>query len=206
MISSFKPVARTLMGPGPSDVNPRILEALGRTTIGHLDPQFIEMMDQIKQLLQYAFQTKNELTLPVSAPGSAGMEACFVNLLEPGDKAIVCINGVFGNRMVENVTRCGATAVTVEDDWGKPVDPAKVEAALVANPDAKVLCFVHAETSTGARSDAQALASLAQKHDCLTIVDTVTSLGGVELKVDEWGLDAVYSGTQKCLSCTPGLS
>ncbi|MBB3046158.1 alanine-glyoxylate transaminase/serine-glyoxylate transaminase/serine-pyruvate transaminase [Litorivivens lipolytica] len=206
MIASFKPRARTLMGPGPSDVNPRILEALGRTTIGHLDPQFIEMMDQIKQLLQYAFQTKNELTLPVSAPGSAGMEACFVNLLEPGDKAIVCINGVFGNRMVENVKRCGATAVTVEDDWGKPVDPNKVEAALQANPDAKVLCFVHAETSTGARSDAKTLAGLAQQHDCLTIVDTVTSLGGVELKVDEWGLDAVYSGTQKCLSCTPGLS
>ena len=206
MISSFKPRARTLMGPGPSDVNPRILEALGRTTIGHLDPQFIEMMDQTKQLLQYAFQTKNELTLPVSAPGSAGMEACFVNLLEPGDKAIVCINGVFGTRMVENVKRCGATAVTVEDDWGKPVDPEKVEAALKANPDAKVLCFVHAETSTGARSDAKTLAALAQQHDCLTIVDTVTSLGGIELRVDEWGLDAVYSGTQKCLSCTPGLS
>ncbi len=206
MISSFKPRARTLMGPGPSDVNPRILEALGRTTIGHLDPQFIEMMDQTKQLLQYAFQTKNELTLPVSAPGSAGMEACFVNLLEPGDKAIVCINGVFGMRMVENVKRCGATAVTVEDDWGKPVDPEKVEAALKAHPDAKVLCFVHAETSTGARSDAKTLAALAQQHDCLTIVDTVTSLGGVELRVDEWGLDAVYSGTQKCLSCTPGLS
>lgn len=206
MISSFKPVARTLMGPGPSDVHPRILEALGRTTIGHLDPQFIQMMDEIKTLLQYAFQTDNALTLPVSAPGSAGMETCFANLLEPGDTAIVCINGVFGNRMVENVTRCGATAVTVNDDWGKPVDPDKVEAALKANPDAKLLAFVHAETSTGARSDAQALAALAKRYGCLTIVDTVTSLGGIELKVDEWGLDAVYSGTQKCLSCTPGLS
>ncbi len=206
MISSFKPVARTLMGPGPSDVHPRILEALGRTTIGHLDPQFIQMMDEIKTLLQYAFQTENALTLPVSAPGSAGMETCFANLLEPGDKAIVCINGVFGNRMVENVTRCGATAITVNDDWGKPVDPDKVAAALKANPDAKLLAFVHAETSTGARSDARALAALAQQAGCLTIVDAVTSLGGIELKVDEWGLDAVYSGTQKCLSCTPGLS
>ncbi|HCS27048.1 MAG TPA: alanine--glyoxylate aminotransferase [Spongiibacteraceae bacterium] len=194
------------MGPGPSDVHPRILEALGRTTIGHLDPQFIQMMDEIKTLLQYAFQTENALTLPVSAPGSAGMETCFANLLEPGDKAIVCINGVFGNRMVENVTRCGATAITVNDDWGKPVDPDKVAAALKANPDAKLLAFVHAETSTGARSDARALAALAQQAGCLTIVDAVTSLGGIELKVDEWGLDAVYSGTQKCLSCTPGLS
>lgn len=206
MISSFRPIARTLMGPGPSDVHPRILAALGRTTIGHLDPQFIQMMDEIKTLLHYGFQTRNALTLPVSAPGSAGMEACFVNLLEPGDKAIVCINGVFGNRMVENVTRCGAVAVTVNDDWGKPVDPDKVEAALKANPDAKVLAFVHAETSTGARSDAKVLAALASQYDCLSIVDAVTSLGGIELNVDEWGLDAVYSGTQKCLSCTPGLS
>ncbi len=206
MIGSFKPIARTLMGPGPSDVHPRILEALGRTTIGHLDPQFIQMMDEIKKLLQYAFQTKNALTLPVSAPGSAGMEACFANLLEPGDKAVVCINGVFGNRMVENVTRCGAVAVTVNDDWGKPVDPDKVEAALKANPDAKILAFVHAETSTGARSDAKTLAALAKQYNCMTIVDAVTSLGGVELRVDDWGLDAVYSGTQKCLSCTPGLS
>lgn len=206
MITSFQPVARTLMGPGPSDVHPRILEALGRTTIGHLDPQFIEMMDQIKTLLQSAFQTRNALTLPVSAPGSAGMEACFVNLLESGDKAIVCINGVFGTRMLENVKRCGAVAVTVEDDWGRPVDPNKVETALKANPDAKVLAFVHAETSTGARSDAATLAALAKQYGCLSIVDTVTSLGGIELKVDDWGLDAVYSGTQKCLSCTPGLS
>ncbi|MFT5574662.1 MAG: alanine-glyoxylate transaminase/serine-glyoxylate transaminase/serine-pyruvate transaminase [Bermanella sp.] len=206
MIGSFKPVARTLMGPGPSDVHPRILEALGRTTIGHLDPQFIQMMDEIKILLQYAFQTENALTLPVSAPGSAGMEACFANLLEPGEKAIVCINGVFGNRMVENVTRCGGVAVAVNDDWGKPVDPEKVEAALKANPDAKILAFVHAETSTGARSDAKVLAALAKQYGCLTIVDAVTSLGGIELRVDDWGLDAVYSGTQKCLSCTPGLS
>jgi len=194
------------MGPGPSDVHPRILEALSRPTIGHLDPEFVGMMDEVKTLLQYAFQTKNELTIPVSAPGSAGMETCFVNLLEAGDKAIVCQNGVFGGRMKENVERCGATAIMVEDEWGKAVDLNKVEDALKANPDAKVLAFVHAETSTGAISDAKSLCELAQKYDCLTIVDAVTSLGGSELKVDEWGIDAIYSGTQKCLSCTPGIS
>lgn len=194
------------MGPGPSDVSPRVLAALARPTIGHLDPMFITMMDDIKGLLQYAFQTENRLTLPVSAPGSAGMETCFANLLEPGDKAIVCQNGVFGGRMRENVERCGATPVMVEDEWGCAITLEKVEEALKANPDAKVLAFVHAETSTGAQSDAEALAEMARRHDCLTIADTVTSLGGTPVRVDAWGLDAVYSGTQKCLSCTPGLS
>jgi alanine-glyoxylate transaminase/serine-glyoxylate transaminase/serine-pyruvate transaminase len=203
---SFHPPVRTLMGPGPSDVNPRILEAMSRPTIGHLDPVFVSMMDEIKELLRYAFQTDHELTMPVSAPGSAGMETCFVNLVEPGDKVVVCQNGVFGGRMKENVERCGATAVMVEDDWGSAVDPDKVEDTLKANPDAKVLAFVHAETSTGAISDARTLAGIAHNHDCLVIADTVTSLGGSPLKVSEWGLDAVYSGTQKCLSCTPGLS
>lgn len=194
------------MGPGPSDVNPRILEAIARPTIGHLDPTFIGMMDELKDLIRYAFQSTYELTMPVSAPGSAGMEACFVNLLEPGDKVVVCQNGVFGGRMKENVERCGATAIMVEDEWGRPVDPDKADQALASNPDAKALAFVHAETSTGAISDAKLLAEIATKHDCLSIVDTVTSLGGSPLKVSEWGLDAVYSGTQKCLSCTPGLS
>lgn len=194
------------MGPGPSDVHPRILEALSRPTIGHLDPQFVSMMDDVKTMLQYAFQTKNELTIPVSAPGSAGMETCFVNLIEPGDKVIVCQNGVFGGRMKENVERVGATPIMVLDDWGKPVDPDKVEDALKANPDAKAVAFVHAETSTGAQSDAKTLCELAHKYDCLTIVDAVTSLGGSELRVDDWGIDAIYSGTQKCLSCTPGIS
>lgn len=205
-MKSFIPPHRTLMGPGPSDVSPRVLEALGRPTIGHLDPAFIGMMEEMKELLQYAFATKNELTFPVSAPGSAGMETCFVNLVEPGDKVIVCQNGVFGGRMKENVERCGATAVMVEDEWGTVVDPQKVEAALKANPDAKILAFVHAETSTGAQSDAKTLCDLARQHDCLTIVDAVTSLGGSPLKVDEWGIDAIYSGTQKCLSAPPGLS
>ena len=205
-IQSFHPPVRTLMGPGPSDVNPRILEAMGRPTIGHLDPVFVSMMEEMKVLLRYAFQTENELSMPVSAPGSAGMEMCFVNLVEPGDKVIVCQNGVFGGRMKENVQRCGATAIMVEDDWGVAVDPAKVEDALKANPDAKILAFVHAETSTGAISDARTLAELAHQHDCLVIVDTVTSLAGSPLMVDDWDLDAVYSGTQKCLSCVPGLS
>jgi len=202
----FQPPKRTLMGPGPSDVSDRVLQAMARPTIGHLDPAFVGMMDEVKQLLQYAFQTQNQLTLPVSAPGSAGMEACFVNLVEPGDKVIVCQNGVFGGRMKENVERCGGTAVMVQDAWGAPVDPNKLEAALKENPDAKVVAFVHAETSTGAQSDAETLVKLAHEHDCLTIVDAVTSLGGTPIKVDEWGIDAIYSGTQKCLSAPPGLS
>ncbi|VAW57931.1 Serine--pyruvate aminotransferase / L-alanine:glyoxylate aminotransferase [hydrothermal vent metagenome] len=205
-IVSFLPPVRTLMGPGPSDVHPRILSALARPTIGHMDPLFVSMMDEVKSLLQSAFQTKNELTIPVSAPGSAGMEACFVNLVEAGDKVIVCQNGVFGGRMKENVERIGATAIMVEDEWGKAINCNKVEDVLKNNPDAKVLAFVHAETSTGAQSDAKTLCELARKHDCLSIVDAVTSLGGSELRVDDWGIDAIYSGTQKCLSCTPGIS
>ncbi|NHO88450.1 alanine--glyoxylate aminotransferase family protein [Pseudoteredinibacter isoporae] len=194
------------MGPGPSDVSPRVLAALGRPTIGHLDPEFVTLMDEIKGLLQMAFQTDNQLTIPISAPGSAGMEACFVNLLAPGDKAIVCQNGVFGGRMKENVERCGATAIMVEDDWGTPVSVDKVSAAFAAHPDAKVLAFVHAETSTGVESDAAALCKIAADNNALSIMDAVTSLGGIELKVDEWGADAVYSGSQKCLSCVPGIS
>ena len=205
-MQSFNPPIRVLMGPGPSDVHPRILEAMSRPTIGHLDPEFIRMMDEVKSLLQYAFQTENKLTMPVSAPGSAGMETCFVNLVEPGDKVIICRNGVFGSRMQENVTRAGGTAIMVDDAWGSAIDPQKLEDALKQHPDAKIVAFVHAETSTGARSDARSLCELARQHDCLTIVDTVTSLGGVELRVDDWGIDAIYSGTQKCLSCTPGLS
>lgn len=194
------------MGPGPSDVPPRVLAAMGRPTIGHLDPAFVGMMEATKQLLRHAFCTTHELTFAVSAPGSAGMETCFVNLVEPGDEVVVCQNGVFGGRMRENVLRCGATPIMVEDAWGQPVDPDKVRDTLLKHPNARVLAFVHAETSTGARTDAAALAEIAREHDCLTICDAVTSLGGSELRVDAWGLDAVYSGSQKCLSCTPGLS
>ena len=156
-IPVFIPPKRTLMGPGPSDVPQRILDAMQRPTIGHLDPVFQDMMEQIKSLLRYAFQTNNPLTFPVSAPGSAGMEMCFVNLVEPGDKVLICINGVFGNRMLENVKRCGGVPVLVEDEWGKPVTVAKVEQAFRDNPNVKILAFVHAETSTGAQSDAQSL-------------------------------------------------
>ncbi len=205
-ITSFNPPQRTLLGPGPSDVSPQVLAAMGRPTIGHLDPMFVGLMDEVKQLLQYAYQTSNQLTMPVSAPGSAGMECCFANLLEPGDKAIVCINGVFGLRMQENIERCGAIAVVVGDDWGTPVSPEKLEDALKQHKDARLVAFVHAETSTGVVSDAETLTRIAHDHDCLVIVDAVTSLGGTPLKVDQWGLDAVYSGSQKCLSCVPGLS
>ncbi|MGB0576244.1 MAG: pyridoxal-phosphate-dependent aminotransferase family protein [Alphaproteobacteria bacterium] len=206
MTSSFNPPIRRLMGPGPSDVHPRVLGAMARPTIGHLDPEFSRMMEEVKDLLRYAFKTKNALTIPVSGPGSVGMETCFVNLVEAGDKVIVCQNGAFGGRMKENVERCGGTAIMVMDDWGKPVDVTKVEDALKANPGVKAVAFVHAETSTGVQSDAAAICALAQDHGALSIVDAVTSLGGTPVLTDEWGADAVYSGSQKCLSCMPGIS
>lgn len=205
-MQSFNPPVRTLMGPGPSNVHPRILSAMARPTIGHLDPAFVGMMDEVKEMLKIAFKTENELTMPVSAPGSAGMEACFANLVEPGDKVIVCSNGVFGGRMKENVIRFGGVAVMVEDDWGTAVSADKLEQALSENQDTKIVAFVHAETSTGAMSDAKKLCEIAHKYGCLTIVDAVTSLAGSELRVDEWEIDAIYSGSQKCLSAMPGIS
>jgi alanine-glyoxylate transaminase/serine-glyoxylate transaminase/serine-pyruvate transaminase len=205
-ISSFYPPQRHLMGPGPSEIHPRVFSAMGKPTIGYLDPVFVGMMEELKELLRYAFQTNNALTFPVSGPGSVGMEMCFVNMVSPGDKVIVCRNGVFGGRMIENVQRCGGMAIVVEDRWGTPVSPQKVEDAFTANPDAKLLAFVHAETSTGVASDAKTLAEIARKHGALTIMDAVTSLGGTPVLVDEWGIDAIYSASQKCLSCTPGLS
>ena len=205
-ITSFDPPRRVLMGPGPSDVHQRVLEAMARPTIGHLDPEFVRMMDELKELLRYAFQTENRVTFPVSGPGSVGMETCFVNLVEPGDKVLVCRNGAFGGRQLENVERTGGVPVVVNDDWGKPVSLDKLGAALDEHPDARIVSFVHAETSTGVRSDAAGIAALAHAQGALVIADTVTSLGGIPVLVDEWGLDAVYSGSQKCLSCTPGLS
>lgn len=205
-IHSFHPPQRTLMGPGPTEIHPRVLTTMSQPAIGYLDPVFVEMMEELKSLLRYVYQTKNPLTFPISGPGSVGMEYCFVNLVAPGDKVIVCQNGVFGGRMLENVIRCGGVPVLVEDNWGEPVDPQKVEDALKKNPDAKLVSFVHAETSTGAQSDAKTLVKLAHKYDALTIVDAVTSLGGTPVKVDEWKIDAIYSASQKCLSCTPGLS
>ena len=204
--ASFHPPQRTLMGPGPSDVSPRVLAAMAKPTIGHLDPVFVDFMDSLKELLQCAFRTSNPLTMPVSGPGSVGMETCFVNLVQPGDTVVVCVNGVFGGRMRENVQRCGGTAVLVEGTWGRAVDASALEEALAEHPETKFVAFVHAETSTGARSDAATLADIAHRAGCLVIADCVTSLGGIPVEVDGWGLDAVYSGSQKCLSCTPGLS
>lgn len=204
--TSFTAPRRVLMGPGPSDVHPRVLEALARPTIGHLDPEFIRLMDEIKSFLQQTFITKNELTLPVSAPGSAGQESCVVNLLEPGDKCVVCINGVFGERTTQMAERAGATVIPVRQEWGRAFDPQALADTLKEHPDTKVVAFVHAETSTGVLSDAKAITKVAKEHDCLVIADTVTSLGGVPVCIDEWGIDAAYSGTQKCLSCPPGLS
>ncbi|HZX33546.1 MAG TPA: alanine--glyoxylate aminotransferase family protein [Rhodocyclaceae bacterium] len=205
-IQSFHPPRRTLLGPGPSEMHPRVIASLAQTVIGYLDPAFVTMMEELKELLRYAFQTTHPLTFPMSGPGSVGMEACFVNLVEPGDKVIVCRNGVFGGRMLENVERCGGVPVILDETWGEPIDPNRLEELLKAHPDTKTIAFVHAETSTGAQSDAQALCDIARRHGALTIVDTVTSLGGTPVRVDAWQADAVYSASQKCLSCTPGLS
>jgi alanine-glyoxylate transaminase/serine-glyoxylate transaminase/serine-pyruvate transaminase len=194
------------MGPGPSNVHPRVLEAMARPTIGHLDPKFIELMDEVKEFLKYAFQTKNEVTFAVSGPGSVGMETCLVNLVEPGSKVLVCINGVFGGRMKSIVERCGAEAVVINMPWGRAVDPQLFEDALKKNKGINVCSFVHAETSTGARTDIKTLTEIAHQHDCIVIADTVTSLGGIPLLIDEWNIDVSYSGSQKCLSCPPGLS
>jgi alanine-glyoxylate transaminase/serine-glyoxylate transaminase/serine-pyruvate transaminase len=205
-IHPFHPPQRTLMGPGPSEINPRVMAAMSLPAIGYLDPVFVEMMEELKGLLRYTFQTKNALTFPISGPGSVGMEYCFVNLVAPGDKVIVCRNGVFGGRMIENVERCGAVPVVVEDAWGEAVDPNKLKDTLKKNPDVRLVAFVHAETSTGVQSDAKTLVQIAHEHDALTIVDAVTSLAGTPVLVDEWNIDAIYSASQKCLSCTPGLS
>jgi len=205
-IHSFHPPQRTLMGPGPTEIHPRVLTTMSQPAIGYLDPVFVDMMEELKALLRYVYQTRNPLTFPVSGPGSVGMEYCFVNMVAPGDKVVVCVNGVFGGRMLENVIRCGGVPVTIEHEWGMPVDPQRLEDTLKANPDAKVVAFIHAETSTGCLSDAKTLVEIAHRHNALTIVDAVTSLAGVPVLVDEWGVDAIYSGSQKCLSCTPGLS
>lgn len=203
---SFQPPKRILMGPGPSDVHQRVRDALARPTIGHLDPEFIRLMDEIKTGLRRLFDTANELTLPISGPGSAGQEACIVNVLEPGDKAVICINGVFGGRLAEMARRAGAEVITVDQEWGRAVSPAALEETLSEHPGTKLVAFVHAETSTGALSDAAELAAIGKRHGALVLADTVTSLAGVPVHVDEWELDIVYSGTQKCLSCPPGLS
>lgn len=196
---------RVLMGPGPSDVHPRVLKSMATPLIGHLDPEFLVIMDEIKSMTQETLQTKNELTFVVSAPGSAGMETCLVNLLEPGDEAVICIHGVFGTRLADIAERCGAKVIKVEAAWGTPIDPKDVAAALATcNP--KLLAIVHAETSTGVLQPLEEISKMTKNAGALLVVDAVTSYCGVDLKVDEWGIDALYSGSQKCLSAPPGLS
>lgn len=204
-MQSFQPPRRILMGPGPSDVPSRVLQALARPTIGHLDPEFQALMEEIKAALQRLFNAPEHACVPLPAPGTAGMEAAIMNLLEPGDRAVIAVNGAFGGRMADMAGRAGAEVVTVDHAWGEPVDPARVEAAL-AERSAKVLAFVHAETSTGARSDAATLCGIARGHGALSIVDCVTSLGGITVDAAAWDADVIYSGTQKCLSAPPGLS
>lgn len=199
------PSQRILMGPGPSDVHPRVLRAMSTPLLGHLDPQFLTIMDEVKSMLQEILRTKNQLTIPVSGTGSAGMEACMVNLLEPGDEALICVHGYFGVRMADIASRCGAKVIRVDSPWGQPTDPARVEDALkTCSP--KVIFVVHAETSTGVLQPIAPIAAIARKANALLVVDAVTSLGGTDVRMDEWGIDAIYSGTQKCLSAPPGLS
>jgi len=200
------PPTRILLGPGPSNVHPRVLRALATPLIGHLDPAFIELMEETKRLLRATFLTANTLTLPISATGSAGMEACLVNLLEPGDTALVGVNGVFGTRMADIVERCGATPVRIEATWGRIIEPDAVVRALRDAPQAKLVALVHAETSTGAWQPLEEIGRAVRNADRLLVVDTVTSLGGCPVRVDDWLIDACYSGTQKCLSCPPGLA
>jgi alanine-glyoxylate transaminase/serine-glyoxylate transaminase/serine-pyruvate transaminase len=204
-LRSFEPPRRILMGPGPSDVSPRVLAALARPTIGHLDPAFQGLMEEIKAALAEVMQAPGYACLPLPAPGTAGMEASLMNLLEPGDTAVVAVNGQFGERMVDMAGRAGAEVVRVDHDWGTAIDPERVEAALKGR-GAKLLALVHAETSTGALSEPAPLCALAQAAGAFSIVDCVTSLGGVPVNVAAWGADIVYSGTQKCLSAPPGLS
>ncbi len=203
--NELNPPARFLMGPGPSDVHPRVLKAMATPLIGHLDPQFIQIMDAVKDMLRQLFKTKNELTFPVSATGSAGMETCFVNLLEPGDTALVCVNGVFGNRMSDIVERCGAKLVRIDAPWGSPIEPDQVKQAL-QKCSPKLVAIVHAETSTGVLGPLEQIGKIVHDAGALFLVDTVTSLAGTDVRVDDWQIDAVYSGTQKCISAPPGLS
>lgn len=196
---------RVLMGPGPSDVPPRILEAMSRPTIGHLDPAFLGLMDRVRERLQTVFSTKNQMTLAVSGTGSAGMETLFVNLLQPGDKALIGINGVFGGRMADVAGRCGAEVITLDVPWGQPLEPGQIVTALQKHRPS-VVALVHAETSTGVHQPLDGIADAAHEVGALLLLDCVTSLGGMPVEIDAWGVDGAYSGTQKCLSCPPGLA
>ena len=204
-MQSFHPPERLLLGPGPSEVSARVRLAMARPTLGHLDPAFLKLMDEMRDALRRLFRAPDHLCLPLPGPGTAGMEAAMLNLLEPGEAAVIAVNGVFGERMAQMAERAGAEVVRVEHAWGEPVDPGRVEAALWAR-GAKLFGFIHAETSTGVRSDAAALCALAREHGALSVVDCVTSLGGLPVLGAEWDADVLYSGTQKCLSAPPGLS
>lgn len=199
------PPTRTLLGPGPSDVAPSILTAMARPTLGHLDPRFLEVMDQIRAMQREVLGTRNEATMPMSGTGSAGMETCFVNLVEPGDEVLVGVHGVFGTRMAEVAARCGAKVTTVEQEWGRRI-PSEAFAEAARGKRFKLLAVVHAETSTGVLHDMEGLREVADACGALLLVDAVTSVAGMPVRVDDWGVDALYSGTQKCLSCPPGLS
>jgi alanine-glyoxylate transaminase/serine-glyoxylate transaminase/serine-pyruvate transaminase len=201
----FQPPPRLLMGPGPSNVAPSVLQAMSAPLVGHLDPTFVKMMEEIKAMLRAVFQTKNEMTFPISGTGSAGMEFCFVNLVEPGDEVVIGVNGVFGLRMVDVAERCGAKVIKVEAPWGRIIEPEQIAQALKQSRP-KLVAIVHAETSTGALTPVSEISRLAHESDALFVLDTVTSLAGCPVGIDEWNVDAVYSGTQKCLSCPPGLS
>lgn len=198
-------IQRTLMGPGPSDVSPRVLKAMSSPCIGHLDPYFLSVMDHTQSLLRFLFQTQNAFTIPVSGTGSAGMETCFVNFVEPGDTVLVCVNGVFGTRMCDIVNRLGGKLIRVDGEWGRAVDPEKVRQAVKDAP-VKLIALVHAETSTGVCQPLDEIAKIAKDSGALLLVDMVTSLGGMDIAIDRAGIDIAYSGTQKCLSCPPGLS
>src|SRR5499426_31137 len=204
-VPKANPPIRTLLGPGPSPVNPRVLEALSLPVVGHLDPKFLEIMDQSMSMLREVFQTKNRLALPMSGTGSAGVETCFANLVEPGDAVLIGVNGVFGTRMIDVAQRCGAQVDTVDAAWGTALDAQNCKAAL-GKKNYKLVAVVHAETSTGVLQPLDDIAKLVRESGALLLVDAVTSLGGAPVRVDELGIDACYSGTQKCLGCPPGLS
>jgi alanine-glyoxylate transaminase / serine-glyoxylate transaminase / serine-pyruvate transaminase len=203
--SDLNPGPRVLLGPGPSSVHPRVLRAMGTPLLGYLDPEFLALLDETLGLMRHVYQTENELTLPVSGTGMSGMEALLSNLLEPGQRLLVCAAGFFGNRLEEVARRHGIEVTKIEKPWGQVFTPEEVEAGL-RQSDARVVALVHAETSTGALQPMDGLAEAARRHDALLMLDCVTSLGGVAVKLDEWGVDAAYSGTQKCLGCPPGLA
>ena len=202
----LNPPHRILLGPGPSNIHPRVQKAMLKPMVGHLDPYFLTIMDDTVGLLRALFQTENQLTFPISGTGSAGMEASFCNFLEPGDVAVIGVNGLFGERMVDNAQRCGAEVIQVTAEWGRIVEPEAIEAVLKAQKRVKLLALVHAETSTGILQPLTEASRLAKQYEALFLVDTVTSLAGHKVAVDEWGIDICYSGTQKCISCPPGLA